>query len=371
MPIVLDLAGVAPRDVSVRLSPLSELMAVLHLLAEPEHHLDRRREIDQVTRSVPTDLARELRDLSPLWARFRARHLMPLSHRSNGELIEELGALQALEPEAFLAVSAEVIHGTRSEGFGDLLGSARARTAFVDRCGERSEARGSLAMELVRDPGALQRRLVATLGTCDDLFFARMWQQASSKLLGAQADVRAMLARQSLPVVMTALHPGVRYFPSTHHVAFDKLQNAFVRAEHRCYVLVPSLYTSPHIVVKYDSEYAGGSGGLRDLPVVIQFPAAEMGVTTNESVESIQRRLAVMADASRLDILRHLVNEDCTTTELARRTHMSTPQVSRHLRRLREVGLLESERDGRLVRNRLVLRAVYSMGYDLVAGIVR
>lgn len=32
---------------------------------------------------------------------------------------------------------------------------------------------------------------------------------------------------------------------------------------------------------------------------------------------------------------------------------------------------LESEREGRLVRNRLVLRAVYAVGYDLIAGIVR
>lgn len=50
---------------------------------------------------------------------------------------------------------------------------------------------------------------------------------------------------------------------------------------------------------------------------------------------------------------------------------MSAPQVSRHLRHLRAVGPLESARDGKMVKHRLKLSAVYSVGYDFLSRIVR
>lgn len=368
MPIVLDLADVRRADVTVQLSPLSELMAVLHMVAEPGHHVDRRREIAAVLQSAPRELQREMRDLAPFWARFRVRHMMPLQAAPSTGFEHELTRLEQLPLEVFTAMSAESIYGARDSSIRDLLGSESGGQEFVDRCTARSEIRGSLAMQLVSDPQRLRLRLLALLRTAHEAFFARLWHQSSSVLLAAAADVEAMVARQPLPLVMTALNPGVQYFPSTQQVAFDKLQNAFVRAEHRSYVLVPSVFTQPHIVVKFDQSYGPQSP---DLPVVITFPVAQMGVATEERVDAIQSRMSVLADPSRMDIIRHLVNEDCTTTELARRTGMSAPQVSRHLRKLREAGLLESEREGRLVRNRLVLRAVYSLGYDFIAGIVR
>lgn len=368
MPIVLDLADVSRAEVSVQPSPLAELMAVVHMLAEPDHHVDRSREIASIKQSLTRELARELRDLAPFWARFRVRLMMPLQHTPASGLDHELSRVEKLPIEAFTAASAEAIYGARNAAIMALAGDEFGRQDFVDRCTEKSEARGSLAMQLLADPARLRRRLVTALRHADDLFFGKLWQQGSSQLLAAAADVEAMLARQPLHLVMQALNPGVRHFPTTQQVAFDKLQNAFVRAEHRRYVLVPSLFTRPHVLVKYDQTYGAG---LTDLPVVIQFPVDQMGLMGQDGVEAIQHRLAILSDPSRLDILRHLVNEECTTTELARRTGMTAPQVSRHLRRLREAGLLESEREGRLVRNRLVLRAVYSMGYDLISAVVR
>lgn len=368
MPIVLDLADVSNADVSVQLSPLAELMAVLHMVAEPDHHVDRRREITSIQQATPRPLARELRDLAPFWARFRSRHLMPLQQAPAAGLEHELTRIEQLPLDAFARVSAEAIFGARNAAVVSLARDEFGRQEFIDRCTEKSEIRGSLAMQLASDPEQLRGRLLTALRTADAAFFGRLWQQGAAGLLSAVTDVEAMLTQQPLHLVLTALNPSVRHFPSTGQVAFDKLQTAFVRAEHRTYVLVPSRFTRPHIVVKYDQTYGGELG---DLPVVIQFPVDQMGVAIEGGTDAIQHRLSVLADPSRLDILRHLVNEECTTTELARRTGMTTPQVSRHLRRLREAGLLESEREGRLVRNRLVLRAVYSMGYDLIAAVVR
>jgi DNA-binding transcriptional ArsR family regulator len=133
-------------------------------------------------------------------------------------------------------------------------------------------------------------------------------------------------------------------------------------------VLVPSLFTQPHLLVKHDRAY---TDDITDLPVVVQFPVMDMELSTGFTLEHLRQRLLVLTDPARLSLCRHLVNEECTTSELARRTGMPAPQVSRHLARLRDVGLLLSERDGRYIRHRLLLARIYRLGPELVNSIVR
>lgn len=369
MPIVLDLHQLRPEAVSVQLSQLAELMAFLHAAAEPAHHLDRRQEIQGMGRTLSDETNRAVRALAPFWARFRARHLMPLTFGQASGFAHELKRLENLDLEVFAAFSAEVIYGTRMMTFPDVTRSQVAAADFVARAEERSEARGILAAQLIRDPDELRSQLITTLKEVNEKFFSERWSAALPLLKTAQAEVQNALATQLLPMVFTSLNPGTHYFHSTQQIAFDKLQNAFISSsDDRKYVLLPSSYGSPHLVIKFAQDY--GHQRL-DLPVVIQFPLTEMGVPTNNTIEEIRLRLTVMADPARMDLCRHLVNEHCTTTELAKRTGMTVPQVSRHLRRLRDSGLLDSVKDGRMVRNRLNLRAVYSLGYDLISSIVR
>lgn len=60
----------------------------------------------------------------------------------------------------------------------------------------------------------------------------------------------------------------------------------------------------------------------------------------------IAGRLKVLADPTRLALLRQLVHEPTSVTELARGFRLAQPTVSAHIRLLREAGLLESSRDG-------------------------
>jgi ArsR family transcriptional regulator len=57
-------------------------------------------------------------------------------------------------------------------------------------------------------------------------------------------------------------------------------------------------------------------------------------------------RLKVLADPTRLALLRQLVHEPTSVTELANGFRLAQPTVSAHIRLLREAGLLESSRDG-------------------------
>lgn len=78
MAVTLNLQDARIEDVHAGLSPLAELMAVLHILAEPDHHPEAQRLMSELTAELDPVLRNELRELSPLWARLRFRLLFPL-----------------------------------------------------------------------------------------------------------------------------------------------------------------------------------------------------------------------------------------------------------------------------------------------------
>ena len=67
------------------------------------------------------------------------------------------------------------------------------------------------------------------------------------------------------------------------------------------------------------------------------------------SLAMIARRLKAMADPSRLILLHILCRSERNVTELAMETGFSQATVSKHLRVLREEGLVSARRDRKMV----------------------
>lgn len=70
-------------------------------------------------------------------------------------------------------------------------------------------------------------------------------------------------------------------------------------------------------------------------------------------LEIIARRLKAMAEPSRLSLLHLLCESEMSVTRLVQRTGMSQASVSKHLRVLREEGLVDSRRERRMIYYRL------------------
>lgn len=363
--IVFDLTEVETSRVTVRSSELAELMAMLHCLAEPGHHLDLGRDLKAVEASAPASLRRQLRAFAPLWARFRLRALMPLDARADAGFSSELACVARLPLDTFVAMAVEAITGGRVEPRIDVLAGDSDRARFLEVCRARSEEREELGARLIQNPELFRENLLGFLGDCHSVFFNVRWEAVIGRIRQGETEVRRRLEVDDAAVVLASLTPGAHHFPQISQVVYDKLQNAFVDGRGRDFVLIPSVMTRPHVIVKFDQGYPS-----RDVPVIVQFPVSEMDSRAT-SLAQIQQRMAVLAEGARLELCRHLVNEYCSTSELARRTGMGAPQVSRHLGRLREVGLLESVRDGKMVRHRMQLAAVYSLGYEFLARIIR
>lgn len=376
MSIVLDLGELGPADVAVGPSALSELMASLHVLAEPEHHPEAAVWAARAAAAGP-ELRDELSVFAPLWARYRCRLFFPRALPLAAGLDEELAEIAALPAEDFLELMAPGVLGTNAQPVPPAR-ELRAGTAVAEdyerRCLRRSYARGELARQLVAAPLELRDRLLAVLRAADTAFFAEDWRILRPPLEDHAREVRRRLATLPQPSaggtpislrspadVLTELLPTAARVGPGERIRLDKLQIDEVKVAPRPLILVPSARVWPHLTVKNEHPSC----------VVVQYAAR--GTTTAEqlTLRDLHNRLMALTSPARMELCRHLLGEPITTSELAARLGSSEPQVSRALRTLRDAGLVRSTRDGKLVRHRLATDVIQRLGHDVLATVAR
>jgi DNA-binding transcriptional ArsR family regulator len=358
--IVLDLGGLDSADLAVGPSALSELMASLHVLAEPEHHPEAADWAARAAAAEP-ELRDELSVFAPLWARFRCRLFFPRVLPLAASLDEELAAIAALPAEDVLDLVAPGVIGTavqRVPPASELRAGTAAAHDYALRCLRRSYARGELARQLVAAPLELRDRLLAVLRAADSAFFAEDWRTVGPALEDHARGVRRQLAARPAADVLTDLLPTAARVGPGERVRLDKLQIDLVKVAPRPLVLVPSARVWPHLTVK--SEHTSC--------VVVQYAAHG---TAHLTLRDLHRRLMALTSPARMELCRHLLGEPITTSELAARLGSSEPQVSRTLRILRDAGLVRSTRDGKLVRHRLATDVIQRLGHDVLATVAR
>ncbi|MFI6371194.1 DUF5937 family protein [Streptomyces sp. NPDC050546] len=363
MSIVLDLGGLGPADLTAGPSALSELMASLHVLAEPEHHPEA---ADWTARAAAAgdELRDELSVFAPLWARFRCRLFFPRALPLASCLDEELTAIAALPAEDFLELAAPGVLGTTAlpvPSARELRAGTAAAEDYVRRCLRRSYARGELARQLVAAPLELRDRLLAVLRAADAAFFAEDWHALRPALENHAREVRRALAVRSPAEVLTELLPTAARVGPGERVRLDKLQIDEVKVAPRPLVLVPSARVWPHLTVKHEHPSC----------VVLQYAARGAVPGGQLTLRDLHDRLMALTSPARMELCRHLLGEPITTSELAARLGSSEPQVSRALRTLRDAGLVRSTRDGKLVRHRLATDVIQRLGHDVLATVAR
>lgn len=363
MSIVLDVGGLGTADLVVGPSALSELMASLHVLAEPEHHPEATGWAGRAAAADP-GMWDELSVFAPLWARFRCRLFFPTALPLAASLDEELAAIAALPAEDFTELVAPGVLGTSGQSVPparELRAGTAAAEDYVRRCLRRSYARGELARLLVAAPTELRERLLAVLRAADAAFFAEDWHALHTGLESHARAVRRRLAARAPAEVLTELLPTAARVGPGERVRLDKLQINLVKVAPRALVLVPSTRVWPHLTVK--SEHPSC--------VAVQYAVRGAAPAGQLTLRDLHDRLVALGSPARMELCRHLLGEPITTSELAAKLHCSEPQVSRTLRLLRDAGLVRSTRDGKLVRHRLATDVIRRLGDDVLATVSR
>jgi len=356
--VTVVLQGADADRCSVRVSPLAELCACLHAFNAPNHHPDSRAWAGAVRAEITPTLLAECRAWAPLWGSRRAQFMFPSDASGECGLDEEMSAIERLPAGEFVAMAAlPIVDSDWSIDFDRLLTDRTARRTFTEHARRLSPERLQLAELLLGDPAEFHRQLLTFLRRFCGRVFEPEWHRVLP-MLCEEADRRRRELRRDGLAVIARVTSTAKEEHHPHRVVFDKLYPAQARLTDAPCVLLPSAHAGPHVTIKH----------ARGFPIAIQYAVKPTQATPFEAVD---RRVKALSDPSRVRICRAILRGRHTTVDLAHYIGMTEPQVSRHLRRLREAGLVRASREGRMVFYELDAEALKRIGQDFYAALWR
>ncbi len=361
MTLRIDISGLPSGRLRFAASPLAELTAMLHVLAEPGHHPRLAGWAGDVRAGLRPELAERLREAEFLWRSSRADFLVP--SRPRPTLAEELDDVDRIGDETYVTAALVTTCGSNRVRFGapSPLADATARERALDLAQARGALQEAFAERLLADPAAVRARVRHTLEQCAEAFFDAAWTGVAVRLA---ADLRLkndLLRRQGLGAALASVSGAVTLTPDGGCIVVDKLQDNATAAHGTGVTFVPSVFGHPHLVAVHAPGWQP----------VVQYPVAEPHPPDPVSLETVTLRLEALAHPVRLRLLRTLARGPHTTGELAHAWELSPPEVSRHLAVLRRAGLLTAQRQGRYVRYGVNLSDLTALGADVLAAVLR
>ncbi|MEU2880923.1 DUF5937 family protein [Streptomyces sp. NPDC007070] len=361
MTLRIDIGGPQSGRVRFTASPLAELTAMLHVLAEPGHHPQLAGWAGEVWAGLRPELAERLREAEFLWRSSRADFLVPARPRPT--LAEELDDMDRIDDETYATAALVTTCGSNRVRFGapSPLSDAAARERALDLAQARGALQEAFAQRLLADPAAVRARVRDTLEQCAEAFFDAAWADVAVRLATDLRVKNDLLKRQGLGAALAAVSGAVTLAPDGGRIVVDKLQDSATTAHDSGVTFLPSVFGRPHLVAVHTPGWQP----------VVQYPVAEESPGEPVSLETVTLRLEALAHPLRLRLLRTLARGPHTTGELAHAWELTPPEVSRHLAVLRRAGLLSARRQGRYVRHTLNLPGLTALGPDLLAAVLR
>lgn len=357
----IDISGLPSERIRFAASPLAELTAMLHVLAEPGHHPERAVWVRDVQGRLPPELTERLREAEFLWRSSQADFLIPARPRPT--LAQELDDVDRIDDEAYVTAALVTTCGSNRVPFATSspLSDATARERALDLAQARGPRQEAFAERLLADPGAVRARVRHTLEQCAEAFFGTAWAGVAVQIATDLRVKKDLLKRRGIEAALASVSGAVTLAPDGDCIIVDKLQDKATAARGGGVTFIPSVFSRPHLVAVHAPGWQP----------VLQYPVTDPRPPEPVSLETVTLRLEALAHPVRLRLLRTLARGPHTTGELAHTWGLSMPEASRHLAVLRRAGLLTARRHGRYVRYSLDLPDLTSLGGDLLAAVLR
>lgn len=361
MGLTIDITGLPPERFHFAPSPLGELTAMLHALAEPAHHPALHGWITATSASLKPELTDRLLEADFLWRSARADVFVPGLPRAT--LAEELDDVDRLDDETY--VEATLITTSCGSAPVNRLGSPLASPLARQRALELALARGprqaDFAERLLADPPAVRAWIRRLLEDCEQAFFTESWARVQHQLATDSRHKADLLVRHGLAATLAAISPATTLSADGNRILIDKLQDNGTTAQGRGVTFSPTAFGRPHLLVVH-------APGWRP---VLQYPVSEPGLPTLVPLDLVQKRIDALAHPVRRRLARTIARGPHTTGELADAWQLTAPEVSRHLAVLKEAGLVTVSRRGRYVLYQLDLTVCARIGADFIEAVLR
>lgn len=204
------------------------------------------------------------------------------------------------------------------------------------------------------DPAGIRARLARMLEWYWDVAFHEEWASIHPRLEAEVGDMARALVSGGLGTLVEQFMPEATYDPEAHALVVDKPYDREVDVAARGgLAFVP---------VAYDYKIALELDPPWHLSVFVPLRSMRQPEVPQANDREVAAGLRALGDETRLQIMRFVSESPRSTRELAQLLSLSESAVSRHLKMLATVGVVDSERDGYYVLYRLQPDRIGALG---------
>lgn len=358
MSITVIASGASPEDVVVHVDPLLELGALVHAVLHGSHHPRTQAARERILESDSGELMARAQRFRLSFGVVRSRFLLPtaLDGAASPSIESRMNDIAEMPIERFAQFTAiSLVEDSRTFRETDPISETDLFLRELERMGETPL---ELGRSLLDDPEGIRRQLLGLLEDLERRWFRREWEECRG-LLVYEADLRRRELAQDLVTGIATVSPTAVVSADRESVVFDKINRARFSVRSHGLILAPSYHVSPHLIAKHDGVY----------PSMITYAVGE--AANSVSLDDVKQRLQALLDDARMEICRCVARTPSTTVDLAIELQMTQPQVSRHLRTLRNAGLVSREQRGRYVYYTLNTAVLRTLGAQVIATLLR
>ncbi|MGA5193321.1 DUF5937 family protein [Streptomyces exfoliatus] len=362
MSVTIDITGLPQERIVFCPSPLAELGAALHALAEPAHHPRLHAWTTTTSAALKPELADRLHEADFMWNSTRSDILLPARPRET--LAEELDDLDRMDDEKFVGSALEISCNSKyTQGAPSPLVDERMRRRALDLAAARGPRQTAFVERMLADPPGTRAWIRRLLEDCAEAFFADTWRRVGIQLAADARHKTELMRRKGLADAVSAASPAMVLEEDERgsRIVVDKLVQGHTSAEGTGVTFLPTAFGWPHLF----ALHAPGWQPVVQYPV----PAGDLGGAA--ATELVTLRLEALAHPMRMRLCRSLARGSNTTSELADAYNISAPEVSRHLAVMKKAGLLTTQRRGRYVLHQLDVSVVARLGSDFLESVLR
>lgn len=319
-------------------SPALEAVLSLHILVEPRHHPLHTRWVRDTRRRLPPQMKRLLNGFRFAHTNYVPPVLLPSAVGGIPTFESELERLRALGPALGVAILRYFLRASERQW------AALSEPAVQDALLRQASALGPATRELTRVGLESQDRLAERfldflVAYWEEAGFREEWERTEALLAEAITTAGAEIAANGLFAMLAKLRPKVGVDGDAGELWVRKeAEEEIVVGEDSRLVLAPSAYLWPHIGLVHEPPHT--------LALLYPAPAARLEVTPLLDAEKLVPLLQALGNGTRLRALQLIAEGPRSTQELAPLLGISQAALSKHLRQLAQVGVLETRRDG-------------------------
>ncbi len=353
-------------------SPTMEILLSLHVLCNAQHHALHLQWAVQTKRRMDRRMLADLRYFGRGFRQYLILcDLITLEPDSDLKSFEEeMQELASLSDLGFAhrilrefcteeEVASALEEGNAREGILTRFQEepANPRNTRTGLAGYSVSAQRQAVRELLGNTQAFRERLMGFLGRYWEDIFAVEFQRLEPWFLADITEKARMLRSSGALAFLSQISHRIVAHQEERELLIYKQVDATIRgASLESVTITPTYFGSPHLILSIEPEHfilcydltASGSGTRPEIP-----PSRLISL------------LRALGDEVRLTILKLIAEKRRSTQELAQILGITPPSVSRHLRILKDAGLLTSEGEGYYVFYSLVPEELPALGRHL------